>query len=69
MPNFRYAWVPLTLMVTIAIYLHLRGLHPGLDTNDPARPLIEGIADLDETDESNNETLAPNENVTDLGES
>ncbi|KAF7979316.1 hypothetical protein HWV62_42715 [Athelia sp. TMB] len=42
------------------------GLHPGLDTNDPARPLIEGIADLDETDESNNETLAPNENVTDL---
>ena len=55
-------------MVTVAIYLHLRGLHAGPNAGEPAPPLIEGTADLDETEESTNEIVASNETVTYPGE-
>ncbi|KAF7976987.1 hypothetical protein HWV62_4902 [Athelia sp. TMB] len=60
MPNLRLAWVPLTVVVTIAIYLHLRGF-PGSDTaSTPAPPPVEP-GPLAETEELISEETSADE--------
>ncbi|KAF7975813.1 hypothetical protein HWV62_8505 [Athelia sp. TMB] len=60
MPNLRLAWVPLTVVVTIAIYLHLRGF-PGSDTaNTPVSPPVEP-APLAKTEELISEETSADE--------
>ncbi|KAF7966139.1 hypothetical protein HWV62_39934, partial [Athelia sp. TMB] len=51
MPNLRLAWAPLTVIVAVAIYLHLRGF-PGTDSAGASvPPPVEELALLDKTDE------------------
>ncbi|KAF7976989.1 hypothetical protein HWV62_4906 [Athelia sp. TMB] len=60
MPNLRLTWVPLTVVVTIAIYLHLRGF-PGSDTaSTPVSPPVEP-APLAKTEELISEEKSPDE--------
>ncbi|KAF7968468.1 hypothetical protein HWV62_30521 [Athelia sp. TMB] len=60
MPNLRLAWVPLTVVVTIAIYLHLRGF-PGSDTASTPAPSPAEPAPLAKTDELISEKTSADE--------
>ena len=44
MPNFRLAWAPLTVIVTVAIYLHFRGFPAVGPTTASAPPPLEELA-------------------------
>ena len=71
MPNIRLAqaWIPLTVIVTIAIYLHLRGFPSAVDTAGTAVPSpVDELAPTDESNESNCEAPATNETVDHPGE-
>ncbi|KAF7975799.1 hypothetical protein HWV62_8477 [Athelia sp. TMB] len=51
MPNLRLAWAPLTIIITVAIYLHLRGFPGGDADGAPVPPPVEELATLANTDE------------------
>ncbi|KAF7984900.1 hypothetical protein HWV62_10907 [Athelia sp. TMB] len=54
MPNLRLAWAPLTIIVTVAIYLHLRGF-PGAGTSSaPASPLADELVPAEKAVEESN---------------
>ncbi|KAF7979500.1 hypothetical protein HWV62_42054 [Athelia sp. TMB] len=52
MPNLRLAWAPLTVIVTVAIYLHLRGFPGPGTTSAPAPPFVEELAPAEKTAQS-----------------
>ena len=59
----RLAWVPLTVIVTVAIYLHLRGLPTHNAVRPPTPAPAEKTVPLDEIDESNGEEAATKETI------
>ncbi|KAF7973983.1 hypothetical protein HWV62_13868 [Athelia sp. TMB] len=64
MPNLRLAWIPLTLMVTVAIYLHLRGLSMGGTADQSPISTAEDSAPTDKRDMPDAEPGAVDEVVS-----
>lgn len=67
MPILKLAWAFLTMVMTIAIYLHKRRLPAGDTHSELASSPFEEVVSLDETEESNSEIASTSEQFTRLG--